>query len=294
MVAFEELAPLIAWVRNERRLILHAHSRLGIFASFMASLLTAKPLVIHLHGLASRPALYRLLWRFHRAKPVFNSSKTCRHYGCDPARSLILMPPMAWPKPAEERRAEVVRFVGCGALVPAKHFDLLVLAFHLLQHEGLEAELHIYGVSCEASDPACQNELIASTRNDPAIHLHAWDAQWTDHLAATDIFVHLGCPESFGLVILEAFARSCKLIVLPNTFLDDLPPPLNTRQIYVAEELSAEAVARQMRKAIAAEYEHGIWALRQQVSGLFSVPECRAALVRCYRSFYPAALRAEE
>lgn len=280
-----EVRPLLAWMRGQEGLILHAHSRLGIFAGFMAALLTRIPLLIHMHALASRPRLYRMLWRLSRSQPIFNSTKTCRHYGCDPAASLIVMPPINWPRSATQDKGETIRFVACGAFVRGKHFDLLLRAFQRLGQEKTAAELHIYGLSSPATDPACQGEIVASAQANPAVHLHAWDSNWTDRLLATDVFVHLGQPESFALVILEAFARGCKLVVLPGTFLDGLPPPLNTSGVHRAEGLTADSVAQQMSAAARAPAEAAnLFELRQSTSPLFSIEASRANLARVYQT----------
>src|SRR6185436_13486011 len=76
--ALQEIRPLVRWVRSQERPILHAHSRLAIFASAVAALITGSPLVVHLHALAGRPWVYRMLWNLGRGQPVFNSSRTCR------------------------------------------------------------------------------------------------------------------------------------------------------------------------------------------------------------------------
>ncbi len=281
--AFREAVPLIRWVRGQERLLLHAHSRLGIFASFFASLLTRTPLMMHFHALASRPWFYRILWQLCRAQPVFNSSKTCRHFGEDPARSLVIMPPLAWPNQAQATRVERTRFIACGAFVRGKHFDLLLRAFQQLWQEQKAAELHIYGVSTKPADAVCQREIVAFAQNNPAVHLHEWDPHWSEYLDATDIFVHLGLPESFGMVILEAFARGCKLVVLRDTFLEDLAQPLDSTGIYAADTLSPAAVALRMKEASC--YKPAVaslWELRRAASPLFSPEESRTTLAGAY------------
>src|ERR1043165_2908739 len=283
--AFEDLVPLIGWARKQQRLTLHAHSRTGIFVSLMASLPLRIPLMIQLHGLARRPAAYRQLWQICRAKPIFNSFKTCRHYGCDPATSLIVMPPLAWPESARKRRVGVLRFVACGMFVRGKHFDVLINGFLRVLQQGIAAELHIYGLSSSSPDPRWQNEILSLAKTSPFIYLHEWDPRWSEYLAADDIFVHLGFPESFGMVMLEAFAHGCKLVVLRGTFLDELASPLNTQGIYASEEFSPAAVARQMRTAALAGRPDSseLWASRRQVRSLFSAEAARRKLAQSYQ-----------
>jgi glycosyltransferase involved in cell wall biosynthesis len=283
--ALKEVLPLCRWTRRQARPLLYAHSRLGIFASSIASVFTKTPLLIHLHALARRSALYSILWRLARAQPIFNSSMTCRHYGGDPARSLIVMPPLQWPKPAAERKNGPIRFVASGAFVRGKHFDVLVAAFKELQQGSMAAELHIYGLASDPADPACQDEILEHAQGNPAIHLHKWDPHWAEHLASTDVFVHLGLPEAFGMVILEAFARGCRLVVMHETFLNDLQPPLDSAAILRVKNLSVAEVMRQMRQASAAiPPASNLWELRRAASPLFSIEESRAKLARIYRA----------
>jgi glycosyltransferase involved in cell wall biosynthesis len=113
--------------------------------------------------------------------------------------------------------------------------------------------------------------------------LHKWDEHWAEHLAATDIFVHLGQPESFGMVILEAFARGCKLIVLPDTFLDDLPPPSGKSGVFRLDELTVDSVVKEMERAMFDPRQASdFWELRSKVSVLFSAEGARTKLARIY------------
>src|SRR5438445_3543442 len=79
--AFQDIAPLRSWLCG-RRVILHAHSRFGIFASCLVSRLAGVPVIMHIHALLIHPWLYRWLQRSTRGAMIYNSRKTCHHLGC--------------------------------------------------------------------------------------------------------------------------------------------------------------------------------------------------------------------
>ena len=283
--AIQDTAPLYAWCRTQQRVVLHAHSRAGIFAASIVHWLGRWPLVLHLQFLANRPALYRLLQRLTGATVIYNSPKTCRHYGGDPTTAQVLMPPITWPTEPPARRNGAVRFVAAGHFVLGKHFLLLVTAFRRLRQAGIDAELVIFGLSESPPDPACQRTVVQAAQGEAAIRLMRWSRDWAGQLTTGDIFVHVGEPESFGLVILEAFAKGSRLLVLRGTFLDDLPEALRSPGIEYLERLDEECLFQKMKLALRKVDSHSdFWEARRTMSHRFSVEYCSAPLAQLYHS----------
>ena len=283
--ALLEIGPLWTWAKEHQRLVIHAHSRAGICAATVVGWLTGAPVVINLHTLAGRPWIYRLLRWLACAKVVYNSRRTCSHFGDDPNTAAILMPGITWPEKPAIKRPGVPRFVGSGAIVPDKHFDVLVEAFQQLRKEGTRAELAIFGFSDAPSDPVHQREIVHACRGAAGIKLRNWTSDWSSELAEDDVFIHLGQPESFGIVILEAFAQGCRLIVLRGTFLDELPSPLNERGIFRLETLSATNLARQMNLAITmVDSQPNLWNLRRTIRNIFLSESTAARLAPIYQA----------
>src|SRR5437667_4222016 len=181
--ALQDVGPLVSWARRQKRLVLHAHSRAGIWASCIVHWLLGMPLVIHLHFLANRPWLYRWLCRLTRAESIYNSRKTCLHYGDDPVEARIIMPPIVWPEQAPGSSNGLPRFVACGAFVRSRHFDLLVAAFGRLCAEGVKAELQIFGLSANPLDPTYQDFVIHECQGNQNIHLESWTPNWSSTVA---------------------------------------------------------------------------------------------------------------
>jgi len=283
--ALLEIGPLWTWAKEHQWLVIHAHSRSGICAASVGIWLTDVTVVFHMHTLAGQPWIYRLLRRLARAGIVYNSRKTCVHFGDDPQTASILMPGITWPEKPAAKRDGVPRFVGSGAIVPDKHFDVLVEAFRQLQAEGIIVELEIFGLSDTPSDAVHQRQIVQACRGDAEIHLRNWTSDWSSEFAEDDIFIHLGQPESFGIVILEAFARGCRLIVLRDTFLDHLPPPLNERGILRLETLSTNSLSQQMKLAITkVDSEPNLWDLRSAVRNIFLNESTAARLAPIYQA----------
>lgn len=282
--AFQEAVPLGSWVRG-RRAVLHAHSRFGIFASCLVSRRLGVAVVIHIHALPNHPWLYRWLQRLTRGVLMYNSRKTCCHFGDDPATARILMPSIKWPaEPAVEAKSRT-RFVAAGAFVPSKHFHLLLEAFRHLRSEGLDTRLVIFGLSDHPLDRDYQQKIITACQGNDSICLERWTPDWTSRLASSDIFVHLGKPESFGIVTLEAFARGCRLVILPDTFVDDLPEPARSQGVYRTKELSPCAVREAMRDAAqGVDSARDLWQDRKVTQSFFSLDGKETPLMSLYRS----------
>ena len=188
MAACVELIPLYRFVKHNRGMILHAHTRMGIIAGSIVGWLTGTaPVVVHHHALAGRPWLYRQWWRLFGSKVVFNSTRTCRHYGCDPRDAMTVYPSIRWPdQPAQP--SGPFRFVAAGAFVPIKNFHLLIDAFIHNQNSWTNTELLIYGRSARPLSPSYQESLVAMAQH-PAIQLLEHDRQWADQLTDNDVFV---------------------------------------------------------------------------------------------------------
>jgi glycosyltransferase involved in cell wall biosynthesis len=290
---------LVSWMRRHPNAILYAHSRMGMISAALASRIRKAPLLMHVHAKARRPTMYRRMWQSARAKVIFNSRQTCLHYGYDPAQSSILMPSILWPKePDVAGRPENnrLRFVAAGQFVPCKNLHVIIDAFAQLNPASLEADLRLCGFSSELTDSAYQRSVVERARQNSAIQIIDWDGSWMEKLAPSDIFVHAGHEESFGIVILEAFASGCRLIVPTGTFLDDLPEPVNKVGIERVKGTEPSVFARAMQRALAIPVPAGgFWEVRKTIRGLFSSEANSARLTELYRDHLRAlALRKNE
>lgn len=281
LAGWREARRISAWLKREGRVVLHAHSRVGMVAASLAGRWTHTPVVLHAHFLPTRPWIYHRLCRHGGAEWVFNSPKTCRHFSAVPEQSFILYPDVDWPDAPPRPGGGRLRFVAAGAFVPGKHLDVLVAAFRRWRAAGGEAELALFGHSSAPANPAHQRAIESACAGDAAIALHSWSADWTQSLTDRDIFVHLGEPESFGLVILEAFARGGRVVVLPGTFLDELPAPHGEAGVFRAAKLDAESVSAALAQAAGASAASH-WPQRRAVQGFF----CMAQHAGRLSSFY--------
>lgn len=288
LAGWREAQTLAAWLKCERRVVLHAHSRVGMVAASLAGRWHRAPVVLHCHFLPTRPWIYHRLRQHCEAELIFNSPKTCRHFGAVPEKSFILFPDVDWPDAPPRPGDGRLRFVAAGAFVPGKHLDVLVAAFRRWRATGGDAELVLFGRSSAPANPEHQRAIAAACAGDPAITLRPWSADWTHSLTADSVFVHLGEPESFGLVILEAFARGCRMVVLPQTFLDELSPPHGPSGVFRAAALDAQSVTTALAQAAQpGAASENRWAQRRAAQGFFCMEQHAARL----SSFYARMIR---
>jgi len=281
LAGWREARLMSAWLKREGRVVLHAHSRVGVVAASLAGRWTRSPVVLHAHFLPARPWIYHGLRRLGGAEWIFNSPKTCRHFGAVPDQSFILFPDVDWPATPPQAGTGRLRFVAAGAFVPGKHLDVLIDAFRHWRTTGADAELALFGHSSAPTNPEHQRAIEAACAGDTAVTLHSWSADWAESLTSGDIFVHLGEPESFGLVILEAYARGCCLVVLQGTFLDELAAPLGQDGVFRAAGLDSASVAAALTQAARARSESR-WPARRPAQGVF----CMAGQAGRLSSFY--------
>ena len=134
-------------------------------------------------------------------------------------------------------------------------------------------------------DPQYQQEIITACRGDDAICLRNWAPDWTGELCGDDVFVHMGEPESFGIVILEAFAHGCRLIVLRDTFLDEVAAVLSEPGVFRVENLTVANLIQQMRLAITkVDSQTNLWNLRRTLSDMFLNESTAIRLAPFYRA----------
>lgn len=285
--AARDLPRLLSWLRRHPKAILYAHSRMGLAATALTTRLKPGPVLMHMHARARRPALYRRIWRMSRATVLFNSRQTCRHYGHDPQVAHVVTPSIPWPGvPATEpsEKTDAPRFVAASLFVPGKNVHIIVNAFKRLS-ERSAAVLCLFGSRPELAPPDYGESLARSAGQNPAIRMMGWNAAWTGQLTSRDIFVHAAQEEGFGMAMLEAFARGCRLVVPTDTFLDELPSPLDTLGIERARSSDETALAEAMRRAQATPVPPGgFWQVRTQVSSCFSIETSSVLLGRIYRS----------
>src|SRR5215813_2419945 len=279
-----EVLPLWAWVRRNPGAILHAHTRLGHFASALVSRLTGSPLILHFHALSRRTWVYHALRRWARAEIVFNSRKTYERFGWRLDAPLIVMPPITWPTAPPPRSSGPVRFVMAGAFVRLKNLHLVLEAFKRLAEDNPTIELLIYGISPAAMEPAYQGKMISAAQACERVTLAPYDPQWSTHLTENDIFVHAAALESFGIVILEAFARGCRVVVPRGTFVDDLPDA-HARSVGVhrVEELDVLGFSEAMKQAMQIQAPSDVlWKQRKSYEELFSYETALERLLPLY------------
>jgi glycosyltransferase involved in cell wall biosynthesis len=247
--ALRDLPALLGSVRKLRISILHAHSRLGIFTGWLTHQVLRTPIVFHLHFLARHRWLYRLLIKTSGGTVIYNSRKTCQHYGSGLAADHIIMPTMEWPN-VDLPESSVPRLVAASALVPNKHVGVIIEAGDSLAQAGHPINLLVFGLVPEQVAPVSQREILQRYRDKQFVTFANWTRDWAENLRSRDIFVHIGQPESFGLVMLEAFARGAKMVVLRGTFFEELPNEIATKGIYYAVDLAAQDMATAILEAV--------------------------------------------
>lgn len=283
LAGWREALALAVWLKRGGRAVLHAHSRVGMVAASLAGRWQRVPVVLHCHFLPARPWIYHWLRQHSGAELIFNSPKTCRHFGAVLEKSFVMPPDVNWPDAPSQPGGGRLRFVAAGAFVPGKHLDVLITAFRRWRAGGVDAELALFGHSSTPDDTECQRAIETACAGDTAITLHPWSPDWAQSLTTGDIFVHLGEPESFGLVILEAFAHGCRVVVLPQTFLDELPAQHGQAGVFRAAALDVESVAAALAQAASQTAAcEKLWVQRRAVQGVFCMEQHASRLSSWY------------
>jgi hypothetical protein len=271
--AFLDFLPLWFWLRKHPSVILHAHTRMGTVLAVLMSAVRKIPVVIHLHVRWRQINFHKRLWRMARAKVIFNSKGTCLHFGCPPESSEILMPTMAWP---EAPLPGASRCVSASLIVPHKNVHLIVEAYNNTPPPA-KSSLHVYGFSPALGDPVYEKRVASLAKPNPRVHLHDWNPKWTTDLGTSDVFVHAWQEEPFGIVLLEAYAKGCRIVVPYGSFLEDLPPD----GIFPAK-LTVNDFSSKIELAQVYEPPKNLWQIRQSVAGLFSVKNTAQRLSAIY------------
>jgi len=267
--ALLDFMPLYCWLRRNPTAVLYAHSRAGSILSTLIRQVRRVPVITHVHVNWRRTGFHRFLWRAARSTVIFNSSRTSRHFGVPPKTGQIHMPTIQWrqrPEPGEGR------LVACSAIQPIKNIHLIIEAF-IAAGDGAPRTLHIYGLSPTPFDPNYQQRIVELVQREPRICLHDWDEHWSDRLGYNDIFIHASCLESFGIVMLEAFARGCRMVVPQDTFLNDL----SQEGIFCAD-LTAESLAQAIRLANSYKSDSKLWEARLIFQKQFAIETVRDRL----------------
>jgi glycosyltransferase involved in cell wall biosynthesis len=232
-------------------------------------ILCGAPVLVHVHSLGRKKFLNRLVWRLARATVIFNSRLTCRHFGQALEMAHIHTPTIRWPSRPEPGEG---RLVACGAIQAIKNIHLIIEAFNAAG-DGAPQTLHIYGLSPDPFEPHYQERIIALAKENPRIFLHNWDERWSEHLGYTDLFIHASRLESFGIVMLEAFAKGCRMVVPHDTFLDDL-----TQEGVYCADLTAESLAMAVRRASSFKQPSSLWETRRIFEKQFAIETTREQL----------------
>jgi glycosyltransferase involved in cell wall biosynthesis len=257
-----DLLPLYRWLRKNPKTILYAHNRPNAILGAIMHIICGVPVLVHVHTLGRKKILNRLLWRMANATVIYNSTLSCRHFGHAIETAHIHTPTIRWPERPDSGEGSLV---ACGAIVQVKNIDLIIEAFNAAG-EAAPRSLHIYGLSSDPFEPAYQRRIIDMAKQNPRIHLHNWDERWTDHLGYNDIFMHARCMEPFGIVLLEAFAKGCRMVVPHHTFLDDL----SHDGIFFAD-LTPESLAECLRRANTYKPPSHLWESRRACEKQFAI-----------------------
>ncbi len=274
-----DLIPLCLWLRKHKPFVVLAHTRMGTILSMLLSFVTQAPVVVYVHARYRNTSFYKHLWRRMRATVVFNSGPTCLHFGFEPKTSHIIPPPIQWPSEPSDGNG---KFVSSSQILRWKNVHLIIAAFLRMAREG--QSLHIYGFSSEPAEPDYHAEIVRLAKPHSNIHLHQWARAWTDSLGSSDIFVHAAENEPFGNVLLEAYARGCRMAVPQRTFLDELP----SSGVF-SSAASAESLAQAMTGARDFPVPNDLWRQRKEVAHQFSLENARQELSKIYRAKLSAA-----
>jgi glycosyltransferase involved in cell wall biosynthesis len=282
--AFIELPALLRWIRREKNVILHAHTRVGMISSAIASKIRGCPLVIHFHAFSRQTWFYRWLLKWTGATALFTSARTARHFGFEPERSLVMMPCIPWPeKPADKMGPK--RFVAAASFVAWKKLDVIINAFNLLRQGGEKVDLVLFGRSNRPFREQEQEKIVSLARQYPAVQVKEHDVYWMSQLTASDVFVHAADQEPFGIVILEAFSRGCRCVVPTGTFLDELPEPLRSQGVWRVNPVDEHSLAHQLEAAMAMPLgADKLWQARRAIAVEFSVQNAALKLSTVYES----------
>ena len=267
------------------RWVLHARRGVGGVAVALGGRVVAVRSIVHLHKLSGQPWIYRSLVRRAGAVWAFNSHRTRRHHGVGEGDATVVYPPVRWPdRAATDDRPG--RLMAAGAFVRVKQFDRLIRAMGVLRAQGVDWPLAIYGRSDPAVDPAHDRELATLAGAVSGVTLCSYRSAWADDLRGQDVFVHPADREAYGIVILEAFARGCRVVVPPENVLAELSGGwTRSAGVVVGESTQAEGLARAIRLAWEElGTSEGRWRSRQAVAGQVSMEECVCQLGRLYRS----------
>lgn len=279
-----EACALGRWLdRHPATKLLHAHSRVGHFAAALAARRRGVPVLLHLHKLCGHPGVYRFLARFCRGRLVFNSIRTAVWTGIDPRTATVLHPFIQWPRqPAPP--AGTGRLVAAGALVPVKRLDVLIEAVRRLRSAGENLPLVIFGRSTQPPDAKHQRIIEKLAASVPRIEFRDHARNWCDELRSEDIFVHTADREAFGIVILEAFALGCRVLVPEGVFAPELGLTRSpTGLASFRGEAAGLAEAIQVMRAVKPDAS-AWWAERRALADGFTAGGAAPSLAELYTS----------
>lgn len=271
--AFLDFIPLYLWLRKHPSVILHAHTRMGTVLAVLIRAFRRIPVIAHIHGRWRRKNFHRGLWRLARAQVIFNSKGTCLYFDCNPGETEVLMPTIPWPEAPLEGAG---RCISASLIVPHKNVHLIVEAYNHAAPVP-NSTLQVYGFSPAFGDSAYEKQVAVLAQPNPHVHLHDWTSRWTDDLGVSDVFIHALQWESFGIVLLEAYSKGCRIVAPHGTFLDDLP----SAGVFPAD-LTVEDVAKKIELAQRYQPPNNFWEMRQSTAPLFSIENAAKRLSSIY------------
>ncbi|OXY81883.1 glycosyltransferase [Oceanimonas doudoroffii] len=111
------------------------------------------------------------------------------------------------------------KLIYAGELKSLKNIDSVILSIKSLVDFGFKLRFDIYGVGPEEKN---LKELAKNINVDSVVQFHGWiDRECLpEKFFQSDLFVMPSCPETFGLVYLEAMANGCVILGHKNEGID--------------------------------------------------------------------------
>jgi alpha-1,6-mannosyltransferase len=162
-------------------------------------------------------------------------------------------------------RSDATLLTYVGRLAQEKNTHTLFRAFDLVANGTGKFHLLVVGEGLQRTE---LNELL-QRHGEKVTHLpYCGDPLMLAALyRATDLFVHPGVQETFGLVTLEAQACGTPVVGIHGSYMDRI---IHNDQTFWARENSAEALAEAIIQTARADLKHDPHALHQRVAAQYS------------------------
>jgi alpha-1,6-mannosyltransferase len=175
-------------------------------------------------------------------------------------------------------RGDVTLLTYVGRLAQEKNTHTLCRAFDLIANGTGKFHLLVVGEGLQRAE---LNDLMAR-HSSKVTHLsYCGDSRTLAAMyRATDLFVHPGVQETFGLVTLEAQACGTPVVGIHGSYMDRI---IHNDQTLWARENTAEALAEAIIQTSQADLKHDPHALHQLVAAQYSWHQVFTRLFDLYR-----------